>query len=72
MIPVFHMGGPVPCKQPALAVKKRMPFPRHDLPADNVVLLTGKEPNRGDPLLCGYCGQPLHPQWLFLSDSWQR
>lgn len=67
MILLYHRGGPKPCDMPALAVKRGMRFPRHDIPADNAVKLDGKSPHRGEALVCGACGQPLHPQWLFPS-----
>ena len=60
---LYHRGGPAPCHRPALLVKA-LPS-KYELAADNVLLLTGKAPNRGDPMLCGSCGQPIHPQWLF-------
>ena len=63
MIALYHRGGPVPCGMPALGVRA-MPS-RYEIAADNVVRLDGTQPKRGDPLLCGACGQPLHPQWLF-------
>ena len=63
MIALYHRGGPAPCGMPALGVRE-MPS-RYEIAADNVVRLDGTQPKRGDPLLCGACGQPLHPQWLF-------
>lgn len=66
---LYHRGGPVPCHRPALVVRV-MPS-RYELAADNVLLLTGVAPQRGDPMLCGSCGQPLHPQWLFATPDAQ-
>ena len=63
MIPLYHRGGPVPCGQPALGVR-RLPN-RYELAADNVLLLDGTRPRRGDALICGACQQPLVSQWLF-------
>jgi hypothetical protein len=62
---LYHRGGPVPCYKPAFGVARHMTFPRHDIPADNVVLLNGKTPARGDPMLCGSCRNPVVPQWLY-------
>jgi len=63
MITLFHRGGPVPCHEPAIRVVSR-PNP-YEIAADNVVLLNGARPKRGDPMLCGTCKQPVIPQWLF-------
>lgn len=71
MIVLYHRGGPAPCGQPALGLRRAMSMPRHDLPADNVVKLDGTTPVRGEAVLCGACGQPLHPQWLFTSPEAQ-
>lgn len=69
MILLFHRGGPVPCGGPAIGVHK-LPS-RYEIAADNVVKLDGKRPQRGEAMLCGSCGQPLHPQWLFASPDAQ-
>lgn len=69
MIVLYHRGGPAPCNRPALGVVV-MPA-RYELAADNVLLLNGRRPRRGDAMLCGACGQPLHPQWLFRSPDAQ-
>lgn len=55
----------MPCGKPALGVRA-MPS-RYELAADNVLRLDGTAPRRGDPVLCGSCGQPLHAQWLLRS-----
>lgn len=60
---LFHRGGPVPCNQSAIRVRK-LPNP-YEIAADNVRLLDGSSPKRGDPMICGSCGQPVVPQWLF-------
>jgi hypothetical protein len=62
MIPLTHFGGPVPCFKTAIYVR-RMPS-AHEVAADNVLLLDGTQPKRGDPMICGSCKQPIHPQWL--------
>lgn len=69
MIVLYHRGGPVPCGRPALGVR-RLPS-SYELAADNVLRLDGTAPRRGDPVLCGSCGQPLHAQWLFASPDAQ-
>jgi hypothetical protein len=69
MIVLFHRGGPVPCHKPAIKVKA-MPNP-YEIAADNVELLDGSNPERGDGMVCGSCRQPVIPQWLFDS-SWLR
>jgi hypothetical protein len=63
MIELYHRGGPKPCLRPAVKVR-RLPD-RYELAAENVVLLNGATPKRGDPMICGSCGEPLHPQWLY-------
>lgn len=60
---LFHRGGPVPCGGPAIGVRA-LPS-RYEIAADNVMLLDGTTPVRGDPMLCGACKQPVVPQWLF-------
>lgn len=60
---LYHRGGPAPCGRPAIGVRK-MPS-RYEIAADNAVKLDGTAPKRGEYMLCGHCGQPLHPQWLF-------
>lgn len=60
---MYHRGGPAPCGGPALAVAA-LPS-RYELTADNVRRLDGTQPRRGDPMLCGSCGQPIVVQWLF-------
>lgn len=65
MILLYHRGGPVACGNPAIGVR-RLPN-RYEIAADNVVLLDGSEPKRGDPMICGACRQPIVPQWLFPS-----
>lgn len=60
---LYHRGGPAPCGMPALGVRA-MPS-RYELAADNVLKLDGTQPKRGDPMLCGSCGQPIVSQWLF-------
>ena len=69
MIPMYHRGGPVACGQPALTVR-RVPG-RYELAADNVQRLDGTKPQRGDPMLCGSCGNPIVSQWLFASPDAQ-
>lgn len=63
MILLWHRGGPKPCLGPALSVLS-MPS-RHEIAAENVVKLDGTKPLRGEGMLCGTCGEPLHPQWLY-------
>lgn len=63
MIPLIHHGGPVPCKRVALYVRA-MPNP-YEIAADNVALLNGSRPKRGDPMMCGSCRLPVVPQWLY-------
>lgn len=53
MIILWHQGGPTACGMPALGVR-RMPS-KQELVADNVVLLSGKRPTRGDAIVCGSC-----------------
>ena len=60
---LYHRGGPVPCGGPALAVAA-LPS-RYELTADNVRKLDGTRPQRGEAVLCGTCGQPVHAQWLY-------
>lgn len=55
----------MPCGKPALVVRAAQS--RYELSADNVMRLDGTTPKRGDPVVCGSCKQPLHPQWLFAS-----
>ena len=69
MIPLYHRGGPVACGKPALMVH-RTPG-RYGLAADNVRLLNGTAPQRGDPMLCGSCDNPVVSQWLFASPDAQ-
>lgn len=69
MIPLFHRGGPFPCGKPALYV--RVLPPTHEMPADNVILLDGTQPQRGDYLLCGSCDGPIVSDWLFASPEAQ-
>lgn len=66
MKPMFHYGGPFPCNKPAFNVLA-MPG-RYEVAADNVVLLNGSRPKRGDAMLCGSCHRPVVPQWLLPSD----
>jgi hypothetical protein len=61
--PLFHRGGPVPCGKPSILVHA-LPG-RYEIAADNVRLLNGQRPKRGDAMRCGSCGQPVVPQWLF-------
>lgn len=63
MILLFHRGGPAPCGGPALSVI-RAQASYYDLPADNVLKLDGKPPQRGEMMACGTCGEPIHPQFL--------
>lgn len=63
MIILYHRGGPVACKGPAIGVH-RLPN-KHEIAADNVVLLDGTKPQRGDGMICGSCKNPVVPQWLF-------
>ena len=63
MRPLYHRGGPFPCGRVALFVRQY--GTRYETPADNVVLTNGKRPRRGDPMLCGACGNPIVTQWLF-------
>lgn len=63
MIPLYHRGGPAPCGKVALRVNRLQG--RYELSADNVRLLDGSAPRRGDALICGACQQPLISQWLF-------
>lgn len=65
MRPLFHRGGPVPCDKPAIQVSV-LPG-RYEIAAETVRKLNGQRPNRGDPMVCGSCGQPVIPQWLFPS-----
>ena len=69
MILMFHRGGPVACNGPAIGVR-RVPG-RYEIAADNVVKLDGTVPVRGEGMLCGACGQPIIPQWLFPSPEAQ-
>lgn len=69
MIPLFHRGGPVPCGKPAIGVRC-LPN-RYEIAADNVLLLDGRQPVRGDPMVCGSCGNPIVAQWLFASPDRQ-
>lgn len=62
---LFHRGGPTPCERPAIRVAA-LPG-RYEIAADNAQLLDGRRPSRGDPMVCGSCGQPVVPQWLFPS-----
>jgi hypothetical protein len=65
MIPLYHRGGPAPCGNAALWVRAlQNPY---ELSADNVTLVDGRTPRRGDALICGTCNQPLISQWLFTS-----
>jgi hypothetical protein len=63
MIPLYHGGGPLPCQGVALMLLKDQAS-RYDIPADNVVLIDGSKPKRGDYIFCGSCGQPLSLQFL--------
>lgn len=63
MITLYHRGGPAPCFKPAITVKF-LPG-RYEMPAENVVLLDGTMPQRGDAMICGSCGGPITPQWLY-------
>lgn len=65
MILLYHRGGPVPCYKPALGVH-RLPN-RYEIAADNVLKLDGTKPQRGEGMVCGACGNPVVPQWLFAS-----
>lgn len=65
MKPMYHRGGPVPCNKPALLVVQEPD--RYTLAADNVRLLDGTKPKRGDAMICGSCDQPIVSQWLFKS-----
>ena len=65
MQPLFHRGGPFPCGDVAIFVHA-MPN-AYEITADNVRLLNGVIPKRGDPMLCGSCGKPVVPMWLYPS-----
>lgn len=69
MLVLYHRGGPAPCGQPAIGVHA-LPS-RYEIAADNVVLLDGSRPKRGDAMICGACRQPIVPQWLFASPDAQ-
>lgn len=69
MIVLYHRGGPTPCGGPAFGVH-RAPG-RYEIAADNVVKLDGTKPRRGEGMLCGGCGSPVTPQWLFPSPDKQ-
>ena len=59
----------MPCGMPALGVRA-LPN-RYELAADNVLLLDGRQPVRGDAMICGACGQPVVSQWLFAAPGAQ-
>jgi hypothetical protein len=51
------------CGQPALYLRRRVD-PLQTLAADNVVLLSGARPQRGEAIVCGSCGATVHPALL--------
>lgn len=63
MIPLFHRGGIKPCNGVALMLVREQAS-RYDIPADNVVLIDGSKPQRGDYIFCGSCAQPISLQFL--------
>jgi hypothetical protein len=63
MIPLFHRGGPTPCDGVAIMMLRDQDS-HYEIPADNVLLIDGSAPKRGDYVHCGSCGQPLHMQFL--------
>ena len=69
MIALYHRGGPQPCGLPAIGVRQ-LPS-RYEIAADNVVLLDGTTPKRGDGMICGACRKAIVPQWLFSSPDAQ-
>jgi len=62
---LYHVGGPSPCGQPALSVKRRHRLTTaDDFPAENILKLDGTSPQRGEYVICGACRQPLHVSYL--------
>ncbi len=76
MILLYHSGGPLgthlnpkPCFGPALGVVRKVPLTREAFPADNVLKFDGTHPQRGETVICGTCGRPIHVSWLSYSEE---